>query len=351
MSFMFITDTDIAPIVDVSTYGGPFSYDSLWSADEESERAEGRLVCDDFDPKLMGRRIVAEANNVFHNDRPLSDFGVLAITATKFGSPREYNFRTDWLDIVVEVEESFFDKALVAITNPENRAAVVAHSKAHWVSRDGFTSFMLDRTRDLSIDVWRHNHCGTPIATDDEIAQATIADLRDIIERLRSGEDGDDEREFGALLGLIWRIRYPEDFDGSHDNMWVTEEMLDHLRGNSSLSEFCTVLEPDEIRKRFGGHMYDFAGLSARLTSDSGKYRAQQASNPAFRMDVLDRFTDKAWKYIAGKRDEELAVISNNIGKGDEAVNALLDAFKSELDASIDADLDKLWGTKADDDV
>ena len=33
----FSTSTRIAPIVDVSTYEGPFSYDSLWQDDEETE--------------------------------------------------------------------------------------------------------------------------------------------------------------------------------------------------------------------------------------------------------------------------------------------------------------------------
>lgn len=91
MSKTFVTNTHIAPIVNVSTYEGPFSYESLWSGDEEAEREEGRLVCDDYKSSEMGERIVKEANQVFERDKPLKDYGVVSIKATKFGSPREFD--------------------------------------------------------------------------------------------------------------------------------------------------------------------------------------------------------------------------------------------------------------------
>lgn len=85
------TSTNIAPIVDVSTYdGGPFSYESLWQSDEDAEREEGRFVCDDYDFAKIGNRIVEEANRVFEAERPLSQYGVVSIRATKFSSPREF---------------------------------------------------------------------------------------------------------------------------------------------------------------------------------------------------------------------------------------------------------------------
>ena len=49
MNKMFVTNTQIAPIVDVSTYEGPFSYEHLWQDDEAAEREEGRVVCWDYD--------------------------------------------------------------------------------------------------------------------------------------------------------------------------------------------------------------------------------------------------------------------------------------------------------------
>ena len=90
MGRTFQTSTRIAPIVDVSTYYGPFDYESLWQGDEDAEREEGRFVCNDYDHAKMGDRIVEEANRVFDAERPLSEYGVVSIRATKFGSPREF---------------------------------------------------------------------------------------------------------------------------------------------------------------------------------------------------------------------------------------------------------------------
>lgn len=92
MNKMFVTNTQIAPIVDVSTYdGGPFSYEHLWQDDEAADRDEGRVVCWDYDSKKMGERIVEEANRVFEAEKPLAEYGVVEIKATKFGSPREFD--------------------------------------------------------------------------------------------------------------------------------------------------------------------------------------------------------------------------------------------------------------------
>lgn len=71
MNRTFVTNTNIAPIVDVSTYGGPFSYEFLWQPNEDA--AEGGIVRDDYDSAKMGDCIVAEANMVFGEERPLAD--------------------------------------------------------------------------------------------------------------------------------------------------------------------------------------------------------------------------------------------------------------------------------------
>ena len=173
------TSTRIAPIVDVSTYEGPFSYDSLWQSDEDSEREEGRFVCDDYDFSKMGDRIVEEANKVFEANKPLSQYGVVSIKATKFGSPREYNFMSDWLDLEVVVDDSFWQLAKEAIFKPENRAKIIGYAGNRWVSYDGFSSAMLNRVSYLSRDHWKHEHYGTHMATDAEVEAALVADLED----------------------------------------------------------------------------------------------------------------------------------------------------------------------------
>lgn len=275
MNKTFFTTTCIAPIVDVSTYEGPFSYESLWQSREDAEREEGRLVCDDYDFKKMGDRIVEEANRVFEAEKPLSEYGVVSIKATEFRSPREYNFMTDWMVLEVVVDDSFWNLAKEAIFRPENRARIVEYAGDRWVSYDGFSSAMLNRISMLSRDHWRHTHVGTHMATDKEVEDALLADLEDAFFALSTETSEDMFREFGAILALLWLIEYPSDFDRSGDSVygsWVTDLMVDHIRDSSDLSEFCTILEYGELDKRVKDALVDFDDFMEKTELSYEKY-------------------------------------------------------------------------------
>ena len=353
MSKIFVTNTNIAPIVDVSTYEGPFSYEHLWQDDEATEREEGRVVCWDYDSGKMGERIVEEANRVFGVEKPRAEYGVVEIRATKLGSPREYNFMSDWLDLHVTVDESFFGRAREAILDPANRKAVVEHCKDHWVSRDGFNSFMLNRVQYLSLNWWEHEHYGRHMSTDEEIESAVMADLREVLTLLENETSEDEYRDFGAVLALLWRFEYPGDFDRSHSTSWsgswVTDEMEDHLRGNSSLSEFCTVLDRDEIKARFGAHMVDFAARHKAFAWEIGKYVAADFADKARVERVCVAFEKKVRKVLDELEDSQLNVIANH-ATGDRSkdgnVNDQLDSFREEeVEAKLSPSaLARMWG-------
>ena len=353
MSKTFVTNTHIAPIVDVSTYEGPFSYEHLWQDDEAAERDEGRVVCWDYNSEKMGERIVEEANKVFKAEKPLAGYGVVEIRATKFGSPREYNFMSDWLDLSVKVDESFFGKARKAILDPENRKAIVEHCKDHWVSRDGFNSFMLNRVQNLSLNWWEHHHYGRHMSTDEEIEEAVMSDLQEVLVMLEEETSEDEFRDFGAVLALLWRFEYPGDFDRrlseSWSGSWVTDQMEDSLRCNSSVSEFCTVLDKDEIRERFGAHMVDFDGRRKEFKADIGKYRSADFDNKARIEKVCELFERKAGKLFDELEDSQLDVIANH-ATGDKSkdgnVNDLLDSFREEeVEAKLSPSaLARIWG-------
>ena len=255
MNKTFSTSTRIAPIVDVSTYNGPFDYESLWQGDEDAERGEGRFVCGEYDSAKMAERIVAEANKVFEAERPLSQYGVVSIRATKFGSPREYNFATDWLDLEVGVDDSFWRLAKEAVFRPAYRAVIVRYAGDNWISRDGFISTMLNRISDLSRDHWKSKRYGTHMANDREVEDALLADLEEAFDHLEHGTGDDGFREFGAVLALLWLVEYRSVCN------WATEAMVDHILGNSSLSEFCTIVGLDELKKRVGDAFIDFDGF------------------------------------------------------------------------------------------
>lgn len=354
MSKTFVTSTHIAPIVDVSTYEGPFSYESLWQQDEKSERDEGRVVCWNYDSKKMGERIVEEANKVFEAEKPLAKYGVVEIKATKFGSPREYNFMSDWLDLSVEVDESFFEKARKAILDPENRKAIVEHCKDHWVSRDGFNNlFMLNRVQNLSLNWWEHRHYGRHMSTDEEIEEAVMSDLQEVLVMLEEEEETSENEyfDFGAILALLWRFEYPGDFDRSlsesWSGSWVTYQMEENLRCNSSISEFCTVLDKDEIRERFGAHMVDFDGRRKEFKADLGKYLSADFENKTKIEKACELFKRKVGKVFNELENSQLNVIAGH-ATGDKSkdgkVNDLLDDFREEVEERTDyAHFSQLW--------
>ena len=351
MNKTFMTNTHIAPIVDISTYDGPFSYDSLWSSEEENEREEGRVVCWDYDSKKMGERLVKEANKVFEAEKPLAGYGVVEIRATKFGSPREYNFMSDWLDLSVKVDESFFKKARKAILDPENRKTIVEHCKDHWVSRDGFNSFMLNRVQDLSLNEWERRHYGTHMSTDEEIEVAVMADLQEVLTLLEDETSDDEDRDFGAILALLWRFEYPGDFDRSlsesWSGSWVTDRMEENLRCNSSISEFCTVLDKDDIKARFGDHMVDFDERRKEFRSDLGKYCSMDFGDKARVEKLRELFAWKVEKVFKELETTQLNVIANH-ATGDKSkdgkINDLLDDFQDEVEERTNsAHLSQLW--------
>lgn len=344
MDKTFVTNTQIAPIVDVSTYEGPFSYESLWQPDEESEREEGRVVCWDYDPEKMGERIVEEANRVFEAEKPLVEYGVMEIKATKFSSPREYNFMTDWLDLSVKVDDSFFKKARKAILDPKNRRAVVEHCKDHWVSRDGFRSSMLNRVQNLSLNWWEHEHYGRHMSTDEEVEAAVVADLQEALALLESETSEDEFRDFGAVLALLWRFEYPADFDrrhsGSWSGSWVADEMVEHLRGNSSLSEFCTVLDKDEVKARFGAHMIDFDARRRAFAEEIGRYAAAGFRDRARAGKICAAFEKKVGKVFDELEEEQTRIIAGHATGDrakDDAVNDRLDDFREEAEQGMTA--------------
>lgn len=351
MNKTFVTNTHIAPIVDVSTYDGPFSYEHLWQDDETAERDEGRVVCWDYDSKKMGERLVEEANMVFEAEKPLAGYGVVEIRATKFGSPREYNFMSDWLDLSVKVDDSFFERARAAILDPGNRKAIVEHCKDHWVSRDGFNSFMLSRVQDLSLNWWEHEHYGRHMSTDGEVEAAVMADLQEVLTLLENEASENECRDFGAILALLWRFEYPGDFDRSlsesWSGSWVTDQMEDSLRCNSSVSEFCTVLDKDEIRERFGAHMVDFDGRRKAFKAGFGKYLSADFENKTRTEKVCELFERKAGKVFNELEGAQLDIIANHATgdkSEDEKVNDLLDDFRDEVEKRTDyAHFSQLW--------
>lgn len=248
----FQTTNIIAPIISVGTYWGRFGYESLWEDEEQKEHEEGRYVCDDYSHMKLGEALVEEANKVFAHVEPFKDVGVSFIRATAFGSPKEYNFGDDWLDLEFVVEDDFLDRAERKIFDPKYEKRFEKYIEDNWRSWDGFISSM---------------------------PADSLADMHEVFRQLREDDCGiDDMRCFGSVIALLYEAaRQDGELVADEDELYLsmTGQLLERFRGAYSLSDFCTILDADEVYGKFPeakALLDDIAAARARLAEQYRKY-------------------------------------------------------------------------------
>lgn len=248
----FQTTTCIVPIISVGTYWGHFDYESLWMDEERNEHEEGRYVCNDYSHEKLGKALVEEANKVFAHEGPFKDVGVSFIRATAFGSPKEYNFGDDWLDLEFVVEDDFLDRAERKIFDPKYEKLFKRYIEDQWCSHNGFISFM---------------------------PATSLNDMHEVFRQLR--EDGcgiDDIRCFGSVIALLYvAARQDGELVDDEDALYasMTGQLLERFKENYSLSEFCTILDADKVHGKFPevkALLDDIAAARARLAEQYRKY-------------------------------------------------------------------------------
>lgn len=248
----FQTTTRIAPIISVGTYWGHFDYESLWTDAERGEHEEGRYVCNDYSHEKLGKALVEEANKVFAYEEPFKDVGVGLIRATAFGSPKEYNFGDDWLDLEFVVEDDFLDRAERKIFDPKYEKLFKRYIEDHWCSCDGFISSM---------------------------PATSLDDMHEVFRQLREDDCGiDDMRCFGSVIALLYvAARQDGELVDDEDAFYasMTGQLFERFTKDYSLSEFCTVLDADKVHGKFPeakALLDDIAAARDRLTEQYRKY-------------------------------------------------------------------------------
>ena len=313
----FQTTTRIAPIISVGTYWGCFEYERLWLSDEEAEREEGRYVCNDYSHRKLGEVLVAEANDVFAGEKPFEDDGVLAIRATAFGSPREYNFGDDWLDLEFDVEDSFLDRAEKKVFDPKYEELFKKYIEDHWCSRDGFISSM-PATR--------------------------LDDMHEVFRQLREDDCGiDDMRCFGSVIALLYKAAVRDgDMLADADQFWgsLTGCLLERVADNHWLGEFCTILEPEEVYRLYPNVEPMLARAEAERKALADKLAKYCET------DVPEDAKERTRK-LARKIDEALARFEDEVREAveywhpnEESVRARLDQLGEEWKDLVDEDGD-----------
>jgi hypothetical protein len=212
--------------MNVGHYWGPF--EDFWVSDEEYEHREGNFVCDDYDFVKFKEAIVEEANKILEKAELFKTYGVASIKATSMGSPKEYNFGDDWLNLEVAVEDDFLDRAEKAIFDPKYKDLLDRYARNEWSSRKDFFSHMT---------AWN------------------LDEMHDVFDHIRKDACGiNDMRDFGSILALLREIeifekrmeREDESCEGS-----LTWELVDNVRENHSFGDFVTILSKDDVVKRY----------------------------------------------------------------------------------------------------
>ena len=319
----FKTSTWIVPFVDVGTYWGPYEYDRLWGEDENHyqwEENDRCIICDDYSHQKVGEAIVHAANNVFKEERPLSDYGVVEIKATEFLSPKEYNFCDDALELEVTVTDDFLDKAERLIFANENREKVKKYMKDHWESCDGFISSM---------------------------PATTMIELRTVFTDLRNRKEGEElweeYRLFGSVLTLLMLVT--DSLPSSYDEDWwgsLTGMILEEFEGSHSLGDFATILSREEYEPKLKKHLF-FDELDEYEKTikeqytkycESGVGKEAQARASNWRHKVLKRVDDF--------RDDCRWRIGSDWPKVDK-INDRLDELKEKWEKAKNDEFAKYW--------
>lgn len=225
----FTTNTNIVPIVDVSLYNGAFSFENLWDTKEKAR--EGLIVCEDYDTNKVKKAITISANRVFEELKPLKEFGVSKIEATKFRSPWDYYYGNDMLELKVVVDDYFFGKALERISYSQKKAK--EYVERHWKTRPGFLSFM-------------------------PITEFDACKLTDIIEGLKTGASDNEIIDFGTVLCLLYVATGKES---------LTNEVLHDFLGANDLEDFCTIVSEEKITEEFPIYSKINSKLHERLSN------------------------------------------------------------------------------------
>lgn len=270
----FATSTLIVPLLDVGTYWGPYRYEDLWGEEEKDIRDSGGIVCGDYNYRKLGEALCEDATAVFRAEKVLANDGVLDIRAVDFHSPREYNFSEDWLSLEFDVSGDFFDRAEKRIFDPRYRETFEKYISDHWVSRDGFISFMDVSALD---DMWE-----------------TIRFLREIPARFT-----DSERYFGSVAALLLVAAVMDGrLTGEEDEFSLTlsGKLFTRFTERHSLDEFCTVLNGDDVRR-----LYPVA--SSLLTRSESKRKKLSEDLAKYALcGVPPEAVDKATVEMDGKR-------------------------------------------------
>ena len=303
----FESSTNIVPLLNPGTYWGPLNIDSCFNDYIDAEREEGYLVRESIDFKAYGEAIRQAANRVFNQEKPLEEYGVKSIKATKFDSPREYNFADDWLNLTFKVEDTFIDDMEAMFFAPENLPKVANYIEENWKTRDGFWSYMPE----------------------------SVEDFREAIQQFRMHHTEDDRlpdecQVAGGIVAMLFYLTTSDDEEATDLTACLTEE----VKSVTSLTDFypeMTVEKAKKLFKNFHDYRRDMEDLQKtaakyievmkdqpdsiqrcnnwlrKIKSELDHYWWRQENAIMEEVDLMGNFNEEAWGRVSDQIDEVFA--------------------------------------------
>lgn len=156
------TNNDCLPLVSVGMYDSLLSPDSMYSY--EFDRDEDCRPDSDWDRfdyakyKEHVGKIAAEHVKSIAEERLVGKgYGIKAVTSDggidSPGPYEGYNFRTDYLNIDIEVDENFVETAVANLEKWDNGGEVAKYAEEHFKSYDGFNSFVPWRLSEIAFKI------------------------------------------------------------------------------------------------------------------------------------------------------------------------------------------------------
>ena len=278
MTFKTFCCRHLWPVIQCGTYdGGNMDPNYVFVLEEEPdfywENDREFIAVNDMDFNGYKKAMAKEILKIFQDEKPLEKFGVKVIGAD-IDSPREYNFRTDWAELTIEVPDTFVEATMEWVEKSATRTKIAKKwIQDYWTSYDGWWSCMPES--------W--------------------TELHQWIERK-------DPREMevlaGGLLGILTKIDQPDLLEDDHVGELPFSNLLDEaMREHYSSSDFYPVYKPNELLRKYG---LDTELRIDEKEDDLSKIREKMGDMVEYRLDELayadlygnDEAKERAKKYL-----------------------------------------------------
>lgn len=215
------------PVIQCGTYDGDvmdpdYLYGVEDAPDDYWENSREFVAVGECDTTKFMEAMAKEILRIFQEEKPLEKFGVKVVDAD-IDSPREYNYRSDWAELTVEVPDTFVKDTVAWIEESDERTKIAKKwLDEHWKSYSGWWSCMPES--------WEEMH-----------------------DWIDGGSESRMETLAGGLLGMLTKIDQPDLLEPDDCGLPpLTYILTERMSGRYSLGDFYPIYRPNELLRKYG---------------------------------------------------------------------------------------------------